>query len=254
VDRFDISPDGRWALFNLQDGTFLQWDFQGGTGAAMKEMKGVEAFAVHPTGQAVLLTRRGSGPQILHLETQTALGVSIPAESLGSWRAFSPDGMSVASLPCKVAKMNPRSGSLDLAWKAASEYFLSFSADGRHVVTCTGAEAVVLRRADDGSPVCKYYPRGAFNQIDFAPGGRKLAVGTMHGEVHLLCMEGLPERPIPSPARKRSLERTPSARAAGGRSANQSNPEIGQSTKRIGLNDPCPCGSGKKYQKCHGAR
>ncbi len=21
----------------------------------------------------------------------------------------------------------------------------------------------------------------------------------------------------------------------------------------VGRNDPCPCGSGKKYQKCHGA-
>ena len=23
--------------------------------------------------------------------------------------------------------------------------------------------------------------------------------------------------------------------------------------KKIGPNDPCPCGSGKKYKKCHGA-
>jgi preprotein translocase subunit SecA len=23
---------------------------------------------------------------------------------------------------------------------------------------------------------------------------------------------------------------------------------------KIGRNDPCPCGSGKKYKKCHGAR
>ena len=23
--------------------------------------------------------------------------------------------------------------------------------------------------------------------------------------------------------------------------------------KKIGRNDPCPCGSGKKYKKCHGA-
>jgi len=22
---------------------------------------------------------------------------------------------------------------------------------------------------------------------------------------------------------------------------------------RVGRNDPCPCGSGKKYKKCHGA-
>jgi len=25
------------------------------------------------------------------------------------------------------------------------------------------------------------------------------------------------------------------------------------SAKTVGRNDPCPCGSGKKYKKCHGA-
>ena len=25
-----------------------------------------------------------------------------------------------------------------------------------------------------------------------------------------------------------------------------------RSSKKIGRNDPCPCGSGKKYKKCHG--
>ena len=25
------------------------------------------------------------------------------------------------------------------------------------------------------------------------------------------------------------------------------------SVPRVGRNDPCPCGSGKKYKKCHGA-
>jgi preprotein translocase subunit SecA len=24
-------------------------------------------------------------------------------------------------------------------------------------------------------------------------------------------------------------------------------------SERLGRNDPCPCGSGKKYKKCHGA-
>ncbi|WP_367880845.1 SEC-C metal-binding domain-containing protein [uncultured Alistipes sp.] len=25
-----------------------------------------------------------------------------------------------------------------------------------------------------------------------------------------------------------------------------------QAEKRVGRNDPCPCGSGKKYKQCHG--
>jgi preprotein translocase subunit SecA len=24
-------------------------------------------------------------------------------------------------------------------------------------------------------------------------------------------------------------------------------------SEKVGRNDPCPCGSGKKYKKCHGA-
>jgi len=32
--------------------------------------------------------------------------------------------------------------------------------------------------------------------------------------------------------------------------AGSSNPPTGG---RVGRNDPCPCGSGKKYKKCHGA-
>ncbi|HSJ33999.1 MAG TPA: preprotein translocase subunit SecA [Acidimicrobiia bacterium] len=37
--------------------------------------------------------------------------------------------------------------------------------------------------------------------------------------------------------------------------ANASQPERRQpvTTEKIGRNDPCPCGSGKKYKKCHGA-
>jgi preprotein translocase subunit SecA len=30
-------------------------------------------------------------------------------------------------------------------------------------------------------------------------------------------------------------------------------PKEANSTPRVGRNDPCPCGSGKKYKKCHGA-
>jgi len=29
--------------------------------------------------------------------------------------------------------------------------------------------------------------------------------------------------------------------------------EAQRSGAKVGRNDPCPCGSGKKYKKCHGA-
>jgi preprotein translocase subunit SecA len=28
---------------------------------------------------------------------------------------------------------------------------------------------------------------------------------------------------------------------------------VKRETEKVGRNDPCPCGSGKKYKKCHGA-
>jgi len=38
--------------------------------------------------------------------------------------------------------------------------------------------------------------------------------------------------------------------AAGGGSAPR--PQAAKKSGKVGRNDPCPCGSGKKYKKCHG--
>ncbi|MGA1981551.1 MAG: preprotein translocase subunit SecA [Acidobacteriaceae bacterium] len=79
--------------------------------------------------------------------------------------------------------------------------------------------------------------------------------------------EGQAHAPVPIPTRapsttidelerefarkkKRELEQ---ARAAGaGESTNGSRPRV--TGEKVGRNDPCPCGSGKKYKKCHGAQ
>ncbi len=37
------------------------------------------------------------------------------------------------------------------------------------------------------------------------------------------------------------------------KSENQEDKNIGSINKKIGRNDPCPCGSGKKYKQCHGS-
>jgi len=44
-----------------------------------------------------------------------------------------------------------------------------------------------------------------------------------------------PQRNIPKPA--------PSGQA----------PESARGAEKVGRNDPCPCGSGKKFKKCHGS-
>jgi len=41
------------------------------------------------------------------------------------------------------------------------------------------------------------------------------------------------------------------ARMAGG--GDTSTPQQRRTGEKVGRNDPCPCGSGKKFKKCHGA-
>jgi preprotein translocase subunit SecA len=49
--------------------------------------------------------------------------------------------------------------------------------------------------------------------------------------------------------KRRELEQ---ARMAGG-NGNTSPQQVVRGQAKVGRNDPCPCGSGKKYKKCHGA-
>jgi preprotein translocase subunit SecA len=37
-----------------------------------------------------------------------------------------------------------------------------------------------------------------------------------------------------------------------GSSADESRSPVRRGEKKVGRNDPCSCGSGKKYKKCHG--
>jgi preprotein translocase subunit SecA len=49
--------------------------------------------------------------------------------------------------------------------------------------------------------------------------------------------------------KRRELEQ---ARMAGAGDAQQVQ-QVVRGQEKVGRNDPCPCGSGKKYKKCHGA-
>jgi preprotein translocase subunit SecA len=49
--------------------------------------------------------------------------------------------------------------------------------------------------------------------------------------------------------KRRELE---SARMAGG-GEQKTVQQVVRGAEKVGRNDPCPCGSGKKYKKCHGA-
>jgi uncharacterized protein YecA (UPF0149 family) len=54
------------------------------------------------------------------------------------------------------------------------------------------------------------------------------------------------------PSRKaRNVNYSYGAAASGGSDAKVETFQRNQ--PKVGRNDPCPCGSGKKYKKCHGA-
>jgi preprotein translocase subunit SecA len=52
-------------------------------------------------------------------------------------------------------------------------------------------------------------------------------------------------------AHKKQRELAAAARSGGSPEGNQ--PQQRRTGDKVGRNDPCPCGSGKKYKKCHGA-
>jgi preprotein translocase subunit SecA len=50
--------------------------------------------------------------------------------------------------------------------------------------------------------------------------------------------------------RKKEKELAAASRQGGGDASESAQRRAGD---KVGRNDPCPCGSGKKYKKCHGA-
>ena len=52
--------------------------------------------------------------------------------------------------------------------------------------------------------------------------------------------------------REEERRRVQEAAASAGREPQRPQTMV-RNTPKVGPNDPCPCGSGKKYKKCHGA-
>jgi preprotein translocase subunit SecA len=53
--------------------------------------------------------------------------------------------------------------------------------------------------------------------------------------------------------RKKEKELAELQFAGGDGSSNGANKQVVNKGDKVGRNDPCPCGSGKKFKKCHGA-
>ncbi|HET7496759.1 MAG TPA: SEC-C metal-binding domain-containing protein, partial [Candidatus Eisenbacteria bacterium] len=70
------------------------------------------------------------------------------------------------------------------------------------------------------------------------------------------ALEG-PGAPAPPPQRARARETHAPVTAFGTPAEETPSKErrapVATQEPKVGRNDPCPCGSGKKYKKCHGA-
>jgi preprotein translocase subunit SecA len=115
----------------------------------------------------------------------------------------------------------------------------------------------------DGQPVnAAPAPRRA---VPSAPPVASAALPVNGGSAHALEANGAHPREIAIPvrqasttidslekefARKKQRELAVASRAGSGESSQPSQRHVGE---KVGRNDPCPCGSGKKYKKCHGA-
>jgi preprotein translocase subunit SecA len=72
----------------------------------------------------------------------------------------------------------------------------------------------------------------------------ELKYDIQHGVAHTIFHVGIAKRPAPPPE-------SPMAKAVA-RSGNGGKQKVASGSKKIGRNDPCPCGSGKKYKHCCG--
>src|SRR6059036_3739787 len=73
----------------------------------------------------------------------------------------------------------------------------------------------------------------------------------------VLRVEGMEEQQAPLPAEIEAMQRRQRQTARvtlshGGPAAPEKIETVRRDAEKVGRNDPCPCGSGKKYKKCHG--
>jgi preprotein translocase subunit SecA len=62
-----------------------------------------------------------------------------------------------------------------------------------------------------------------------------------------------PEKEAPAPAQAPAAAAGQAVRMGGAATATTPRQDAPAANRKVGRNDPCPCGSGKKYKKCHGS-
>ncbi|MDC7231723.1 MAG: preprotein translocase subunit SecA [Spirochaetales bacterium] len=116
-------------------------------------------------------------------------------------------------------------------------------------------EAVYLRSYAQKNPLVEYKNEG-FEMFDSLMDDMHIALAR---KIFRVIVRKAPERSYPG-ANQGNIKASHSAINSfnAGKSeerseANSQNMQVRRTTPKVGRNDPCPCGSGKKYKNCHGA-
>ncbi len=92
-----------------------------------------------------------------------------------------------------------------------------------------------------------------FKVVIREPEGAPAPVPAAGGDASEAAPEAPPRPVAAAPAPRSMIERGAPRPAVPGAAVPGQRPASGGNVPRVGRNDPCPCGSGQKYKKCHGA-
>jgi len=82
--------------------------------------------------------------------------------------------------------------------------------------------------------------------------GVKLEVTRTLVAVEIRASDAVPQADVAQHVENVRLQHADYDAALGGEDAPAQKPQPARAGQKIGRNDPCPCGSGRKYKHCHG--
>ncbi|OQX30015.1 MAG: preprotein translocase subunit SecA [Spirochaeta sp. LUC14_002_19_P3] len=152
------------------------------------------------------------------------------------------------------------SGKIELVGKDELERFVRFNYLGQidhhwqeHLEELSAlGEAVRLRSYAQKNPLVEYKNEG-FEMFDTMLENLKVDIARKAFKVHIKRRDNRRSgESSPAIAAHTSLMNTMS-HTGERREASPEKTQVVRTQPKVGRNDPCPCGSGKKYKKCHGA-
>ena len=117
-------------------------------------------------------------------------------------------------------------------------------------------QGIGLRGYGQKDPKQEYKKEGYEMFVPMTWSVRAAVVGNVLRLVAGAAGERRGDRAEAAGAQRRALQRLTESHAAAGEDGEAPKAKaetVARQTPKVGRNDPCPCGSGKKYKKCHGA-